>query len=125
MNKLSKNIQSQLEKYMNDIRLAKQFLYDAREECDNLNGSSDVANDAVIMKMEGLYHRYPSKVLIFPTESCFGECRFCFRKHIRQNKKLSTANFDKAVEYIVANDCINEVIFSGGDPMTLDNQSLF
>lgn len=125
MKLLPSNIRELLEKSNFDTRLSKQFLYDPREEFDELNGSDDVADDVGIMRMEGLYHRYPTKVLIFPTESCFGECRFCFRKHIRQNKVLSNDDFDRVLNYISTNKQINEVIFSGGDPLTLDNVKLF
>ena len=124
MKTLPSNIQKQLEKYHNDIRLTKQFIFDPRENLNELNGSNDIADDTSIMKMDGLFQRYPTKVLVFPTESCFGECRFCFRKHIRKNKVLSSDEFKKIIEYISSNTRINEVIFSGGDPMTIDNARL-
>ena len=108
-----------------DIRLKKQFVYDPREELDVMHGSSDISDDMSINVIKGLYHRYPSKVLIFPTEACFGECRFCFRKHIRKDANLTSDEFDKIVEYIKTSPQINEVIFSGGDPMTLNNEKLF
>lgn len=125
MEKLTTNLKGIFSEHSNDIRLFKQFVYDFREELNNLDGSIDIADDNAIMKMEGLFHRYPTKVLIFPTESCFGECRFCFRKHIRQNKILSKEDFSKIIQYIASNKEITEVIFSGGDPMTLNNDILF
>lgn len=125
MQKITKNISDLLLSCNNDIRIAKQFLYDEREEVDMMHGSDDISDDASIEAVKGLYHRYPSKVLIFPTESCFGECRFCFRKHIRKDAVLSDADFKKIVDYISANPSINEVIFSGGDPMTVSNDQLF
>lgn len=125
MDRLSDNLKMQMQIHHNDIRLLKQFVYDQREENDELHGSSDIASDSAIMKLEGLYHRYPTKVLLFPTESCFGECRFCFRKHIRQNKVISKEEFRKILDYIESNPEITEVIFSGGDPMVLGNNELF
>lgn len=125
MKEVTNNILNLLEKHNNDLRIAKQFLYDQREELDFMQGSYDVSDDASIEVVRGLYHRYPSKVLIFPTESCFGECRFCFRKHIRKNAVLSDEEFEKIIEYIATKPEINEVIFSGGDPMTVNNKKLF
>ena len=125
MRTLTNNILCQLKKYNNDIRLTKQFIYDERENLKSLYEEEDVSNDTSIEVITGLYHRYPSKVLIFPTESCFGECRFCFRKYIRKNSVLSDEEFDRIVNYISNHSIINEVIFSGGDPMTIDNNRLF
>ena len=114
-----------IKKHNNDIRLVKQFVYDPREEQNNFYGCEDVANDNAINKIDGLYHRYPTKVLIFPTEVCFGECRFCFRKHIRDKEKvLSADKFEKIKDYLKSNPQINEVIFSGGDPLTVNNKDL-
>ena len=125
MKELTNNIKMLLEKNDNDIRIAKQFLYDQREDLDVMHGSEDVSDDASIEVVKGLYHRYPSKVLIFPTEACLGECRFCFRKHIRKESVLSEEDFEKIVDYISSTPTINEVIFSGGDPMVLSNKKLF
>lgn len=125
MKELTNNISKLLKKYNNDMRIAKQFLYDHREELDVMHGSEDISDDSSIEVVKGLYHRYPSKVLIFPTESCLGECRFCFRKHIRKESVLSEKDFEMILEYLISRPTINEVIFSGGDPMVLNNEKLF
>lgn len=125
MKHIPENISKLLKDSNYDIRLKKQFIYDSKEETDYMHGSDDVSDDISINVLKGLYHRYPTKVLIFPTESCFGECRFCFRKHIRKDSTLSNDEFEKILQYIIENPSINEVIFSGGDPMTLSNERLF
>ena len=125
MRQLSNHVLELLKEHKNDVRLAKQFLYDPREELDNMKGSEDVSNDSSIEVIKGLYHRYPSKVLVFPTEACFGDCRFCFRKHIRKDTVLSDEEFKRVADYITATPTIDEVIFSGGDPMVIGNKKLF
>ena len=54
------------------------------ETNDVINDIIDVAADREINNV----HRYPHKILIFPTENCFGSCRFCFRKNIINEKDL-------------------------------------
>ena len=109
----------------NDSRLTKQFIFDAAETSDFLNTIADVAGDNEINYVKGLYHRYPHKILIFPTERCLGSCRFCFRKNIINDdaQNLTLEDFDAIEQYILNND-INEVIFSGGDPFAINSELL-
>ena len=103
-----------------DNRLTNQFFYyENLEENDKINIITDVSKDREINLIKGLYHRYPSKVLIFPTERCLGSCRFCFRKNIIDSSDLSINEFNSVLAYIKEHDKINEVIFSGGDPFAL------
>ena len=109
-----------------DIRLTKQFIYQKEIECnDIINSTEDVACDNDINYVKGLYHRYPGKVLIFPTERCLGSCRFCFRKNIINDttQDLTLADFD-AIENYIHSHGIVEVIFSGGDPFAIQESTL-
>ena len=109
-----------------DIRLAKQFIYQPEiENSDVINTVEDVARDEDINFVKGLYHRYPGKILIFPTERCLGSCRFCFRKNIISDdtQSLTLNDFDKIEKYILNHD-ITEVIFSGGDPFAIETTLL-
>jgi lysine 2,3-aminomutase len=104
-----------------DNRLTNQFFYNENlEENDKINIITDVSKDREINLIKGLYHRYPSKVLIFPTERCLGSCRFCFRKNIIDSSDLSINEFNSVLAYIKEHDKINEVIFSGGDPFAIN-----
>lgn len=78
---LSDYIKAVIVKSNNDSRLIRQFVYNEDLEInDKLNSVEDVAKDNDINRIKGIYHRYPGKILIFPTERCLGSCRFCFRK---------------------------------------------
>ena len=104
-----------------DKRLTTQFFLNEKENFDTINTVEDVARDNDINFVKGLYHRYPGKVLIFPTENCLGSCRFCFRKNIISDntQNLSISDFDIIEDYI-KNHEIKEVIFSGGDPFAIN-----
>jgi lysine 2,3-aminomutase len=41
-----------------------------------------------------------------------------------KNRSLSTERWDKAIEYIESNPSIRDVLLSGGDPLTLSNDTL-
>ena len=104
-----------------DNRLTNQFFYNENlEKNDKINIITDVSKDREINLIKGLYHRYPSKVLIFPTERCLGSCRFCFRKNIIDSSDLSINEFNSVLAYIKEHDKINEVILSGGDPFAIN-----
>lgn len=104
-----------------DPRLVNQFIYNKGIEAnDTINTVEDVAKDKEINRIKGIYHRYPGKILIFPTERCLGSCRFCFRKNIisDDSQDITLEDFDDIEKYIVK-EGINEVIFSGGDPFAI------
>lgn len=121
---LTKHLNNLLKETGFDPRLKKQFIFDERELLSSDGEFEDVANDKKIKKAKGVLHRYPTKILIFPSEACIGHCRFCFRKHIKKDHVLSNEEFDYILEYLHSNPQINEVIFSGGDPFTIPNNNL-
>jgi EF-P beta-lysylation protein EpmB len=52
-------------------------------------------------------------------------CRYCFRRNFPYSEQnAATAQWQNALEYIAADASINEVILSGGDPLTLDDSKL-
>ncbi len=112
MNRISKDING---------KLAKQFL----PQLDELspNGLYDPIGDLKNSPTNRLVHRYENRVLFFPTSKCPINCRYCFRKNeISSTDKIFSKN-DQAIEYLQDHPLINEIIFSGGDPLILtDNQ---
>lgn len=108
---LSSYIKELIQKTSNDSRLVNQFIANEKIELnDNINTIEDIAKDKDINIIKGLYHRYPNKILIFPTERCLGSCRFCFRKNIIADNDLQLQDMDVIQKYILDNK-IEEVIF--------------
>lgn len=71
-----------------------------------------------------LVHRYPDRVLLLSTEACAMYCRHCTRRRIvghEQHLDATANRWDKAIEYIQANKKIRDVLISGGDPLTLED----
>ncbi|MDD5730030.1 MAG: KamA family radical SAM protein [Candidatus Omnitrophica bacterium] len=74
-----------------------------------------------------LVHRYPDRVLLLATEQCAMYCRHCTRRRLvgHEHAADSSANkWDQAIEYIRANRKIRDVLISGGDPLTLEDEAL-
>ncbi|GGD70243.1 EF-P beta-lysylation protein EpmB [Lacimicrobium alkaliphilum] len=71
----------------------------------------------------GLLHKYKSRVLMIIRGGCAVNCRYCFRRHFPyEDNALSKRGWQQALDYIAADQNINEVIYSGGDPlMAKDN----
>lgn len=76
-----------------------------------------------------LLKKYASRTLFLPTSACAMHCRYCFRQDYpyatSSPKKDQVRSFyEKELESIAQNPSINEVILSGGDPLSLSNSIL-
>ncbi len=73
----------------------------------------------------GLIHKYESRVLLIAATQCAINCRYCFRRHFPyDDNQRSRTQWSEAFEYIANAPNINEVILSGGDPLSLSDRQL-
>ena len=73
----------------------------------------------------GVLHKYKSRFLLTLTGACAVHCRYCFRRHFPYQENLpKNEDWLNIKDYIESQPDINEVIFSGGDPLTLSNRKL-
>jgi len=89
------------------------------------HGLTDPVGDINAMVSPGLLHKYYGRVLLISTAACAIHCRYCFRRcypyqHFSNNNKV----MDETLDYLTTHSEIEEVILSGGDPLTLDNEKL-
>ena len=74
---------------------------------------------------EGLLHKYKHRVLMIVKAGCAVNCRYCFRRHFPYaDNSPNKARWQQALDYIKRHSEINEVIFSGGDPLMANDQHL-
>ena len=78
------------------------------------------------MPIKGLTKRYPNRALLYLTHTCAVYCRHCTRRRKvgdpgSNNKK---DQITKAVEWLRKNPQINDVILSGGDPLSWSDKRL-
>ncbi len=106
--------------------VGRQYLYSAEENNVLPEERFDPIGDFNRSPVEGLVHRYPDRVLLKITDICAVYCRFCFRKEMVGKGKgiLSEVQINDIFDYIQKNPNIEEVILSGGDPLTLSNRRL-
>lgn len=73
-----------------------------------------------------LVHKYPDRVIIFASDICFMYCRHCTRKNtvISGNSIITKEEIEKIVEYLKNTPQISDVLITGGDPLTLDDDLL-
>jgi lysine 2,3-aminomutase len=75
----------------------------------------------------GLVHRYPDRVLLLVTNFCSVYCRYCTRARLvgaSGERALKKGDIDRAIEYIAKTPAIRDVLISGGDPLSLDEERL-
>ncbi len=75
-----------------------------------------------------LVHRYPDRVLLLATDHCAMYCRHCTRRRLvgdhEEEKSGASTRFDAAIEYIRQNRKVRDVLISGGDPLTLEDEEI-
>ena len=75
--------------------------------------------------LPGVLHKYESRFLLTLTGACAVHCRYCFRRHFPYQENLPKNNdWENIQNYILEHAQINEIILSGGDPLTISNQKL-
>lgn len=72
-----------------------------------------------------LLHKYHNRVLLMVKGGCAINCRYCFRRHFPYaDNPGNKANWQQALTYIAQHPEIEEVIFSGGDPLMAKDHEL-
>lgn len=83
------------------------------EERDTIPGTSVV-------------HRYPRRVLFLVSNTCATLCRFCTRKRMvsQPTGSVHKDEIEASIDYIASNRNIEDVLLSGGDPLTFTDERL-
>jgi len=96
------------------------------EELETVAGfQADPVGDLEAAKSPGLLHKYRGRALLVTTGACAIHCRYCFRRHFPYSETpRSPADWQPAIDQIAADESIEEVLLSGGDPLTLVDSHL-
>jgi lysine 2,3-aminomutase len=90
-------------------------------------GEDDPLHEGEDSPVLGLVHRYPDRALFVITDICPLLCRHCTRKREWDGDNWwirRTPQLEAAIEYLRNTPKIRDVIISGGDPLTVDNDGL-
>ena len=105
--------------------LLKQVLPITSElQVDN-NFSTDPVDESSFNPVPGIVHKYRNRVLMIISPNCAINCRYCFRRHFPYDEnRQSKQQWLKALDYLKTKPEINEVIYSGGDPLAANDHFL-
>ena len=86
---------------------------------------ADPLAEAGAMRVPGLLHKYHGRALLITTGACAIHCRYCFRREFPYDSThMHGTRWRAALEQLAADDTIEELILSGGDPLSLTTPRL-
>lgn len=92
---------------------------------EHLGFVTDPLGEEEANQLPGVLHKYKSRFLLTLTGACAIHCRYCFRRHFPYQENLPKPEDWLAIQqYILDHPDINEIILSGGDPLSLSNRKL-
>jgi L-lysine 2,3-aminomutase len=77
----------------------------------------------------GMQHKYKETVLFFPSQgqTCHAYCTYCFRwaQFVGiDNLRFASSNVDALIRYLHRHPEVTDVLFTGGDPLTMSTNLL-
>lgn len=97
----------------------------SRQEFIDAPGYSTDPLDEQNNVVPGLLHKYKNRALLLVKGGCAVNCRYCFRRHFPyQDNQGNKRNWQAALEYIATHPELDEIIFSGGDPLMAKDHEL-
>lgn len=86
--------------------------------------SQDPVGDLKANPTPALLHKYHGRALLMTSPRCDIHCRYCFRRHFPYESQINQRHWQTALQQIAQDSSLQEVILSGGDPMTLSEPQL-
>ena len=95
-------------------------------ELDDVPGYTiDAVGDMDVIEAKGVLHKYERRALLIASGSCALNCRYCFRRHFPYAEEMAASgHWREALDYLRRDTSINELILSGGDPLSLTTKKL-
>ena len=86
---------------------------------------SDPVEDRQATLLPGMLQKYQGRVLLVTTGTCAIHCRYCFRREYPYSEgQLGGDRWAAPLQRIAEDSSIEEVLLSGGDPLTLPDSTL-
>ncbi|NIF22675.1 EF-P beta-lysylation protein EpmB [Candidatus Pantoea multigeneris] len=97
----------------------------SQQEFTDAPGYSTDPLDEQSSVVPGLLHKYRNRALLLVKGGCAVNCRYCFRRHFPyQDNQGNKRNWQSALDYITEHPELDEIIFSGGDPLMAKDHEL-
>lgn len=105
--------------------LLRQALPLGEELIETVGFGSDPIGESDYQQAPGLLRKYSSRALLVTTGACAVHCRYCFRRDFPyEDQHGETGRWREAIASVAADPSIEELILSGGDPLSLSNARL-
>ncbi|MBV8804429.1 MAG: EF-P beta-lysylation protein EpmB [Sinobacteraceae bacterium] len=105
--------------------LLRQVLPISAELADTAEYVADPLGEREALRAPGLLQKYHGRALLITTSACAVHCRYCFRREFPYAEQTSeSSRWSEALDEISADTSIEEVILSGGDPLSLSDSRL-
>jgi EF-P beta-lysylation protein EpmB len=114
-----------------DDPLLRQVLPVADETVEVEGFIPDPLHEAAAVRAPNLLQKYSGRALLITTQACAIHCRYCFRREFPYAEQVAdraaeetAGRWGAALAAIAADAGIEEVILSGGDPLSLSDARL-
>lgn len=98
----------------------RQFVPLAEEQ--EAFGQLEPLQETRFRKSQKLLHKYQGRALLLTTSACAMHCRYCFRQNFPY--ETEEKSFNEEISYLKEHPTLTEVILSGGDPLSLSDETL-
>jgi len=109
-----------------DDPLLKQVLPSAAELEEQPGFVSDPLEEGAAKRAPGLLQKYAGRALLIATQACAIHCRYCFRREFPYAEQTAddAGRWSAALDEIAKDASLEEIILSGGDPLSLSDARL-
>lgn len=110
--------------------LLRQVLPHADELVETPGYDADPLHEQAATRAPGLLQKYSGRALLITTAACAVHCRYCFRREFPYQSQAETAadvpsgRWAAALQVVANDTALEEVILSGGDPLSLSDARL-
>ena len=105
--------------------LLRQVLPVPEELAEDPGYGADPVGERAAVRAPGLLQKYRGRALLMATATCAVHCRYCFRREFPYAEQSGDgARWSEALAQIAADSSLEEIILSGGDPLSLSNARL-
>jgi len=105
--------------------LLRQILPVGAELADDAGYIDDPVGERSALRAPALLQKYHGRALLITTPTCAVHCRYCFRREFPYaEQSVETPRWSEALAEIAADPTLEEIILSGGDPLSLSNARL-
>ena len=105
---------------------AKQVNPDPRELEDDGYDADPFGEEDCAAGCYGLKQRFPDRVLVMASDSCFMNCRHCTRKGLLHRAEIvrTDEELQTCLAYVQDHPLVRDVLISGGDPLVLPDDEV-